>query len=226
MVNVPTLRFHTDFGPAPLFDKAREQLKALAGLSLEIPHAKSRFEQRGIPLQYLTDFQPGDWEVITIETAARTGRITYMSLRRKVESKEYLWVVLAFEHVITAWVTKRPSNRAAHPLIVKDGPAWDAAAEGREPKGSQAQAEWEVARNRRVRAEKVLDAVAALPERPISERLAKAARLVLAGASWNEAAAEAGWASRKGLDFAITRLLRAVEQCGHAGDDDQTCSAE
>ena len=39
MTQVRTLRFHTKYGPAPLFDKAREQLKGLTGLSLEIPYA-------------------------------------------------------------------------------------------------------------------------------------------------------------------------------------------
>lgn len=66
-----------------------------------------------------------------METAIRSGRITYMSLRCMLESGEYFWIVLAGEHVITSWVTRRPSTRAAHPLIVREGPAWDAAAEGR-----------------------------------------------------------------------------------------------
>lgn len=145
MTRVRTLTFHIEYGPEPLFDKAREQLKDLAGLGLEIPHAKSRFDERGIPLQYLTDFQPERWEVITVETAVRTGRITYMSLRRRLESKKYLWIVLAFEHVITAWMTESPSNRATNPLIVKDGPAWNAAAVGREPIRTHVMAESEEA---------------------------------------------------------------------------------
>jgi hypothetical protein len=211
MTQVRTLRFHTDYGPAPLFGKAREQLNLLAGLNLEIPHAQARFDERGVPKQYLTDFQPECWEVITVETAVRTGRITYMSLRRKIESTEYLWIVLASEHVITAWVTERPSNRATHPLIVKDGPAWDAAAQGREPAVTGAMAEWGDAYARRVRAQQVLAALATVPERPSGDRLAEAARLVLEGRTWNEAAVEAGWDSRRPVDAAIARLLRAVK---------------
>ncbi len=214
MTQTRTLRFHTKHGPAPLFDKAREQLKRLAGLNLEIPHARSRFEERGVPLQYLTDFQPECWAVITVETAMRSGRITYMSLRRKIESGQYLWIVLATEHVITAWVTDSRSDRATNPLIVKDGPAWEAAAEGREPAITGALVEWGDGYSRRVRALRVLDAVAALPERPSAERLACAARRVLRGGTWNEAAAAAGWASRSGLDASIVRLLRAVKRDG------------
>ncbi|OBG21639.1 hypothetical protein A5768_26425 [Mycolicibacterium fortuitum] len=216
MTQTRTLRFHARYGPAALFEKAREQLKCLAGLSLEIPHARSRFDERGVPLQYLITFQPECWKVITVETAVRTGRITYMSLRREIESTQYLWIVLAGEHVI---VTDSRSDRATNPLIVKDGPAWEAAAEGQEPAITGALAEWGDGYARRVRALRVLDAVAALPERPSAERLSRAARLVLRGRTWNEAAAEAGWASRAGLDAAIVRLLRAVKRDGgRAGD--------
>jgi hypothetical protein len=81
-------------------------------------------------MEHLTDFQPDDWELMTVDTAVRTNRITYMSLRRKLEARQYLWIVLAFEHVITAWVSERPGDRATNPLIVKEGPAWDAVAAG------------------------------------------------------------------------------------------------
>lgn len=146
----------------------------------------------------------------------RTGRITYMSLRREIEPKTYCWIVLATEHVITAWVTERPGTRATHPLIVKDGPAWDAAAEGREPAITGAMSEWAAAYTRRVRAHQVLAALATVPERPSGERLARAARLVLEGRTWNEAAVESGWDSRAPVDGAITRLLRAVKRHGAA----------
>lgn len=158
MTKVRTLRFHTEHGPEPLFDKAREQLNELAGLNLEIPHAQSRFDEREIPLHYLTDFQSECWEVISVETATRTVRITYMSLRRKIDSGEFLWIVMAYEHVITAWVTERPSTRATNPLIVKDGPAWDAAAEGLEPVMTRAMAKWQAAYVRRARAQQILTA--------------------------------------------------------------------
>ncbi|OBH47313.1 hypothetical protein [Mycobacterium mantenii] len=220
MTKVRTVRFHTEYGPAQLFDKAREQLKDLVGLSLEIPHAKARFEERGIPLEYLTDFRPECWEVITVETAVRTGRIIYMSLQRKLEGKKYLWIVLAFEQVITALITESPSNRATNPLIVKDGPAWDAAAEGREPTSTHAMAEWEEAYARRVRAHRILAALATVPERASGDRLAHAARFVLAGGTWSQAAVGAGWATREGMDAAIARLLRAVKRGGSAGDGD------
>lgn len=216
MTQVRTLRFHTEHGPTPLFDKAREQLRGLSGLSLEIPHAQARFGERGVPQQYLTDFKPECWEVVTVETAVRTGSIAYMSLRRKIQSTQYLWIVLASEHVITAWVTERPSNRATHPLIVKDGPAWDEAAQGREPAVTGTMSEWGDAYARRVRAQQVLSDLAAAPERPNGDRLARAARLVLEGRTWNEAAAEAGWASRSGLDAKIARLLRAVKRKARA----------
>lgn len=215
MTKVPVLRFHTKFGPAPLFDNAREQLKGLGGLDLEIPHTKTRLDEREVPRQYLTDFQPECWEVVTVETAVRTGRVTYMSLRRKLESKKYLWIVLAFEHVITAWVTESPSNRATNPLIVKDGPAWDAAAEGR----TGSFGGWANANAHRDRAQRVLAALATLPERPTGERLAHAAQRVLAGDTWNRAAAEAGWASRASMEDAIARLFRTAKRIGLQGAD-------
>lgn len=220
MGNVRTLKFHTRFGPAPLFDKARGELKDLAGLNLEIPHAKSRFDEREIPLRHLTDFRPERWEVITVETAVRTGRITYMSLRRRLGSGEYLWIVLAFEHVITAWITRNAKTRAADPLIVRDGPAWDAAAAGKDPKRTGAVAEWEQDCARRLRAQRVLTALVTLPARPSGYRLANAARLVLAGESWNYAATATGWASPASLDAAIRRLLRAAKRNRSAGEGD------
>lgn len=220
MTQVRTLRFHTKYGPAPLFDKAREQLNDLAGLSLALPHAQSRFDERGIPLDYLTDFQPERWELITVETAVRTGRITYMSLQRRLESKKYLWIVLAFEHVITAWISERQGNRATNPLIVKDGPAWNAAAQGQEPAWTPAMAEWQEAYARRVRAYRILTALATMPERLSGDRLAHAARCVLAGGTWNEAAVGAGWTTRAGMDAAIARLLRAAKRSRPAEDRD------
>jgi hypothetical protein len=214
MAKIRTLRFHTAYGPSQLFDRAGGQVKDLAGLSLDIPHAKSRFEERGIPLEYLTDFQPELWEVITVDTAMRTGRIAYIALKRELEAQQYLWIVLAFEHVITAWITESSSDRATNPLIVKDGPAWDAAAEGREPPRTHAMVEWEQAYARRVRAHRILTALATVPERPSGDRLANAAKSILAGGNWSEAAAETGWATRDSMDAAIARLFRAVRRSG------------
>lgn len=214
-----TLRFHTTYGPAPLFDKARDQLKDLAELNLEIPHAQSRFTERGIPLQHLTDFRPEYWELITVETAVRTGRIVCISLRLELDSYKDLWIVLVFEHVITAWISHRRRIRTTDPLIVKDGPAWDAAAAGQDPKITPAMAEWEQAYARLVRAQRILTTLAALPERPNGARLSHAARFVLAGGSWKDAAAAGGWASRKSLDTAIERVFRAAKRSRTTGDD-------
>lgn len=211
MGKVRTFVFHAEYGPMPLFEKARGQLEDLAGLSMENPHAKARFAERGIPVEHLADFRPARWEVITVETAVRTGRITYMSLRRKIKSDAYLWIVLAFEHVITAWITGSPRTRATNPLIVKNGPAWDAAAAGQDPKATGAVAEWDQERTRRARAQQILTALVTLPERPSRDRIAYAARLVLAGDNWSDAAAAAGWENRHTMDNAIRRLLRAAK---------------
>lgn len=124
------------------------------------------------------------------------------------------------EHVITAWITDRPSNRATNPLIVQDGPAWDAAAGGVVPKRTQAVAEWEAAYVRRIRAHQILTALVTLPPRPNGDRLAYAARLAMCGSTWNEAAAAGGFASRRSLDATIARLLRAARQSRHVGDGD------
>lgn len=210
MTKIRTLRFHATHGPTLLFDTAYAQLKGLTGLNLEIPHAKSRFDEREIPLGFLTDFQPEDWELVTVEIALATGRITYMALRRTLESGKYLWIVLAFEHVITAWITDSSSNRATNPLIVRDGPVWDAVAEGVEPKKTPAMFEWEQAYVRRARGHQVLSALAALPERPNADLVARAAQLAIDGSTWGEAATAVGL-SRKSLEARIERLLRAVK---------------
>lgn len=211
MGRVRTLRFHIEYGPEQLFITARERLNDMAGLSLEIPHAKARFGEREIPVEYLTDFQPGYWEVIAVETAVRTGRIVYMSLRRELESAKYLWIVIAYEHVITAWIDGSPRTRATNPLIVKNGPAWDAASAGQAQAKTQAQAEWEGVWLRRARAQEVLTALANSPVRPNGERLEQAAQLVLAGATWTEAANAAGWVTSRSLKAAIKRILRAAQ---------------
>ena len=192
----------------------------MTGLDLEIPHARSRFEERGIPLEYLADFQPELWDLVTVETNVRSGRITNMSLPRKLESKRYLWIVLAFGHVITAWIADTNSNRATNPLIVRDGPAWDAAAEGRRPKRTQAVAEWEPVHARQVHARRVLIALAHQPECPNSDRLEQAARIILAGGTWDDAAVGAGWMTRDAMDAAIGRLLQAVTSSGPAPESD------
>lgn len=219
MTNVRTLRFHAEHGPAALFERAYHQLGELTGLGLEIPHARIRFDEREIPIAYLSDFRPQHWEVITVDTAVRTGRITYMSLRRKLESDRYLWIVLAYEHVITAWITESSASRATSPLIVKDGPAWDVAAQGRDPKWTPAMAEWEQTYARRVRAHQILTTLdSSPPERPSGDRLAQAARIALGGGTWNDAAVGAGWSSRKPMDAAIARLFRAAKRGDSAGN--------
>ncbi|MDO3399579.1 hypothetical protein QWI29_06000 [Mycolicibacterium neoaurum] len=215
MTNVRTLRFHTDYGPVALFEKASEKLNDLAGLSLGIPHAQARLEEREVPQHLLTDFQPEFWELVVVETSVSAGRISYMSLRRQIESNEYLWIVLAHEHVITAWITERAGNRSTHPLIVKDGPAWDAAAAGQEPAITAAMAGWADAYFRRVRAHRVLAALSAAPDRQSGDRLAMAAHLVMEGRTWKEAALESGWRGKAPLDAAIARLLRAVKRTAH-----------
>ncbi|MGE2835808.1 hypothetical protein [Mycobacterium sp. SMC-4] len=191
-------------------------------MSLEIPHAKTRLDEREIPLEYLSDFRPEQWELITVETALRTGGIAYMSLRRELEPKRYLWIVLALEHLITAWITDRARNRATSPLIVKDGPAWDAAAEGSEPKRTKAMLEWEQTYIRLARAHQILVALAALPPRPNGDRLAHAAQLAISGSTWTEAAAAAGFASRKSLDATAARVLRSAKRSRPAAEDPES----
>lgn len=219
MTKIRTFRFHTKHGPALLFETAGEQLKALTGLNLEIPHAKSRLDEREVPLGFLTDFQPEDWELITVETAVKTSRIIYMSLRRKLALENYLWIVLAFEHVITAWITDSSSQRATNPLIVKDGPVWDALAENLEPRKTPAMFEWEQAYIRRARGHQILAALTSLPERPNGNRLAHAAELAIAGSTWTDAAAATGF-TRKSLDATSDRVLRAAKQSRSAADRD------
>ncbi|MDG4666682.1 hypothetical protein [Mycobacterium sp. 236(2023)] len=219
MTKVRTFRFHATHGPPRLFDMAREQLNALAGLGLEIPHARSRFDERDVPLEYLADFDPQRWELITVETAVSTGRIAYMSLRTMLESENYLWIVLAYEHVITAWITDNRGRKSTNPLNVTGGPVWESYAQGELAK-TAAILDWEQAYIRRVRAHQVLTALANRPkDRPNRERLERAAKIAFDGGTWPEAAAAGGWPSRSGLKAAIRRVLRAAERSHDPPDE-------
>jgi hypothetical protein len=122
---LPTCRFHWYYGPNALFVQARQQLRALEGttLALDVKHARERIQERRVPVDQLLNFQPDEWDIVSVDVSKKGGRIRYLAIRKQLTARKYLWLVLAHNQVITAWVRSGrhvPTNVGT----VTDGPRW------------------------------------------------------------------------------------------------------
>ena len=95
------------------------------GLNLTIPHFQQRTFDRDIPTVLLESFLPEEWEIVKVDTTLRGGKIRYMALRRPlVRGTSWLWIVLAYEHVITAWIRRTGDTDHDDPAVVRSGTRW------------------------------------------------------------------------------------------------------
>lgn len=118
------LRFHVDFGPGALFDRVRYKIQGRRKLQIHADHFRSQAEARGAPVEQLADFDPLDWELMTVEVRADKGTFVRTAWRRLVGPRMW-WVVIGYRDTVATVYSADPSARKAGAAIVRGGAEYD-----------------------------------------------------------------------------------------------------
>lgn len=93
------LRFHVSTGPPSLFDRVRFMFRERRTLKLHAEHFGDRAAARGIPISVVEQFDARDWELMTVEVGADTGKFVSTAWRRTLEGRTW-WVVIGFHDTV------------------------------------------------------------------------------------------------------------------------------
>lgn len=92
-------RFHVSSGPQSLFDRVRFKMKGKRTLRGHAAHLADRATERDAPLAEIAAFNHREWELVTVEVRADTGKFVNSAWKRKINGK-WWWVVVGFGDTI------------------------------------------------------------------------------------------------------------------------------
>jgi hypothetical protein len=86
-------RFHVAMGPRSLFDRVRFKMRGKRTLRIHASHLASRAIERVAPLEAIAAFDSSEWELVTAEVRADTGKFINSAWRRAIEGR-WWWVAI------------------------------------------------------------------------------------------------------------------------------------
>lgn len=92
-------RFHVSTGPQTLFDRVTFKMKGKRTLRGHATHFTDRATERDAPLAEITAFDSREWELVTVEVRADTGKFVNSAWKREIKGK-WWWVVVGFGDTI------------------------------------------------------------------------------------------------------------------------------
>lgn len=118
-----TARFHVDSGPDSLFTRIRHILSEPVRLKAHGTHVTERLDQRGAPLDTLTCFDPGSWELVSAEARTDTGKWVKSTWRVRADER-FWWVVVGLGNALVTVIDVDPWRRGRGDGIVTGGPLY------------------------------------------------------------------------------------------------------
>ncbi|CAL9637248.1 hypothetical protein SUDANB15_06221 [Streptomyces sp. enrichment culture] len=118
-----TARFHVESGPDSLFTRVRHVLGEPVRLRAHGTHVTERLEQRGAPLETLTRFDPGSWELVSAEVRTDTGKWVKSTWRVRADER-FWWVVVGLGNALVTVIDVDPRRRGTGEGIVTGGPLY------------------------------------------------------------------------------------------------------
>lgn len=115
-------RFHVDTGPTALFDRVRFKMAGRRSLRWHAAHLRERAAERCAPLEALTLFDAAQWELLTAEVRADTGKFVNSTWAVSAEGGRWL-VVIGFDDTVeTVMCTDK---RGLGDGVVRSGPLFE-----------------------------------------------------------------------------------------------------
>jgi hypothetical protein len=92
-------RFHVCTGPQSLFDRVRFKMKGKRTLRVHASHLATRAAERGAPVAVIAAFDSFEWELVTVEVRADTGKFVNSAWKREINGR-WWWVVVGLGDTI------------------------------------------------------------------------------------------------------------------------------
>lgn len=118
-----TARFHVAAGPGSLFTRVRHILRAPVQLKTHGKHVTERLQQREAPLEELTCFDPGRWELVSAEVRTDTGKWVKSTWRVRADERDW-WVVVGLNNALVTVIEVDPWRRGTGEDIITGGPLY------------------------------------------------------------------------------------------------------
>lgn len=115
-----TARFHVETGPDSLFTRVRHILCEPVQLKAQGKHVTERLRERAAPLDELTRFDPGSWELVSAEVRTDTGKWVKSTWRVRVDERDW-WVVVGLGNALVTVIEVDPWRRGRGTDIVTWG---------------------------------------------------------------------------------------------------------
>ncbi|WML46720.1 hypothetical protein RCG23_13810 [Neobacillus sp. PS3-34] len=124
-VRFQTSRFHVEYGPHSLFERVKFKFLQPRTLKLNGKHYKQRKEERNIPsniIDYLLDFNPAQWKLVTAEVRNDTGKFVNTTWEKMIFQHKY-WVTIGFGDIVQTIIRKDSEGFGYD--IIKEGTFYD-----------------------------------------------------------------------------------------------------
>lgn len=112
-------RFHVETGPGSLFDRVRLIMRGRRELRVHAGHFRERAYDRDAPLDLIKSFDPGEWELMTAEVRADTGKFVNSAWRRDIGSACW-WIIIGLHDTLET-VIRAGRKRGLGESVVKGG---------------------------------------------------------------------------------------------------------
>src|SRR5262249_1034374 len=86
-------------GPQSLFDRVRFKMKGKRTLRVHASHLARRVAERDAPLAMIAAFDASEWEIVTVEVRADTGKFVNSAWKRLING-QWWWVVIGLRDTI------------------------------------------------------------------------------------------------------------------------------
>jgi hypothetical protein len=115
-------RFHVSTGPQSLFDRVRFKMKGKRTLRVHARHLATRVAERDAPLALIAAFDACEWELVTVEVRADTGKFVNSAWKREIDGR-WWWVVVGLGDIVETVI--ETDKRGMGGSIVTTGKLYD-----------------------------------------------------------------------------------------------------
>ena len=115
-------RFHVAIGPQSLFNRVRDIISGKRKLRIHARHLADRAAERAAPLEAISAFDAGEWELVTVEVRTDTCKFVNSAWTREIDGRRW-WIVIGLHDTIETVI--ETNKRGLGDSIVTGGDLYD-----------------------------------------------------------------------------------------------------
>src|SRR5262245_1996798 len=115
-------RFHVATGPQSLFDRVRFKMGGKRTLKVHAAHVIGRAAERTAPLDAIAAFRPDEWQLVTAEVRADTGKFVNSAGTRVIDGRGW-WIVIGLHDTVETVIDT--NKRGLGESVVTAGELYD-----------------------------------------------------------------------------------------------------